>query len=119
MIMQHKWEEMWTEKDGRSDARLTNNHLRKECMKMDEKTKILISLGASTAANCIPCLEHYFGRAYEAGLTTKEIEEAAEIGVKIKRGADLVLRKSIADLTGGEAGSESPCCDSSNPSCCG
>ena len=59
---------------------------------MEEKTKILISLGASTAANCVPCLEHYYGKACEAGLTSKEIEEAAEIGVKVKRGTDLLLR---------------------------
>ena len=85
---------------------------------MEEKTKILISLGASTAANCVPCLEHYYGKACEAGLTSKEIEEAAEIGVKVKRGTDLLLRKSLADLTAGESVDESPCCVSSEPSCC-
>lgn len=85
---------------------------------MDEKTKILISLGASTAANCVPCLEHYYGKAYEVGLTAKEMEEAAEIGVKVKRGADLLLRKSLEDLTAGEATDESPCCCSSDRSCC-
>lgn len=85
---------------------------------MDEKTKILISLGASTAANCVPCLEHYFGKAYEAGLSSKEIEEAAEIGIKVKRGTDLFLRKSLADLTAEEAVDESSCCGSSEPSCC-
>ena len=26
---------------------------------MDEKTSLLICLGASAAANCIPCFEHY------------------------------------------------------------
>jgi len=30
---------------------------------MDEKSKLLICLGAATAANCIPCFEHYFGKA--------------------------------------------------------
>ena len=91
-------------------AYLTDNHRWKECLTMDEKTKILISLGASTAANCVPCLEHYYGKAYEVGLTAKEMEEAAEIGVKVKRGADLLLRKSLEDLTAGEATDESPCC---------
>jgi AhpD family alkylhydroperoxidase len=85
---------------------------------MDEKTKILISLGASTAANCVPCLEHYYGKACEAGLTPQEIEEAAETGVKVKRGAELLLRKSLADLTAGEASEESSCCASSETSCC-
>lgn len=85
---------------------------------MDEKTKILISLGASTAANCVPCLEHYYGKACEAGLTPEEMEEAAELGVKVKRGADLLMRKCLADLTASEAVDESPCCSSSQPSCC-
>jgi AhpD family alkylhydroperoxidase len=85
---------------------------------MDEKTKLLISLGASTAANCAPCLEHYYGKACEAGLTSKEMKQAAEIGVKVKRGADLLLRKSLADLTAGEDADESPWCGSSEPSCC-
>lgn len=85
---------------------------------MDEKTKILISLGASTAANCVPCLEHYVSKACEAGVTSTEIKEAAEIGIKVKRGTDLLLRKSLADLTSGQATNESPCCGSSDPSCC-
>ncbi|MFC1834920.1 carboxymuconolactone decarboxylase family protein [Thermodesulfobacteriota bacterium] len=85
---------------------------------MEEKTKILISIGASTAANCVPCLEHYYGKAREAGLSSREIEEAAETGVKVKRGAELLLRKSIADLTAGEVSNASLCCGSSEPSCC-
>lgn len=84
---------------------------------MDEKTKMLISVGASAAANCVPCLEHYYGKACEAGLTSKEIDEAAKIGVKVNRGAHLVLRKSLDDLTAGEAADESPCCGSSESPC--
>ncbi len=36
---------------------------------MEEKTKILICLGAATAANCIPCFEFYYGKAQEAGIS--------------------------------------------------
>ena len=85
---------------------------------MDEKTRILISVGASMAANCVSCLEHYYGKACEAGLTSKEIDDAAQIGVKVKRGADLLVRKSLADLTAGEAADETSCCCSSQTSCC-
>ena len=99
-------------------ADLTDNHRWKECLNMDEKTKILISVGASMAANCVACLDHYYGKACEAGLTSEEIDEAAEIGVKVKRGAHLIVRKSLADLTGGETADESPCCGSSKASCC-
>ena len=37
---------------------------------MDEKTSLLICLGASAAANCIPCFEHYHKKASAAGLTS-------------------------------------------------
>ena len=36
---------------------------------MDERTKVLISLGASVAANCVPCFEHYLRQTDAVGLT--------------------------------------------------
>ena len=62
---------------------------------MDEKTKIMISLGAATAANCIPCFEHYFGKAEAVGLTPDEIQGAAEIGEQINKGAQMAIRKTV------------------------
>jgi hypothetical protein len=38
---------------------------------MDERTRILICLGSATAANCIPCFEHYYGKAEVAKLTQR------------------------------------------------
>ena len=49
---------------------------------MDEKTKILICMGAATAANCIPCFEYYFGKAETVGLKTEEIQEAVDLGTR-------------------------------------
>lgn len=46
---------------------------------MDERTKVLISLGASVAANCVPCFEHFLGKTEAARLTPEEIREATEI----------------------------------------
>ena len=34
---------------------------------MDEKTKIMVALGVSTAVNCIPCFQYYFGKAGKNG----------------------------------------------------
>lgn len=51
---------------------------------MDEKTELLISLGAAAAANCVPCFEYYFKKATAAGLRSDEIEKAVEIGNKVK-----------------------------------
>jgi alkylhydroperoxidase/carboxymuconolactone decarboxylase family protein YurZ len=46
---------------------------------MDEKTKLLVSLGAAVAANCVPCFEHSLEKTKAAGLTLEEIREATEI----------------------------------------
>jgi len=85
---------------------------------MDEKTSLLICLGASAAANCIPCFEHYHKRASAAGLTSEQILEAVELANKVKSGAHLVMRNSIKNYLGQEA-PISPCgCAPSRSSCC-
>lgn len=35
---------------------------------MDKRTRVLICIGAATAANCEPCFEHFYGNAQELGL---------------------------------------------------
>ena len=67
---------------------------------MDEKTSLLICLGASAAANCIPCFEHYHKKASAAGLTSEEILEAVELAGKVKSGAHMVMRSSIINFMG-------------------
>ena len=52
---------------------------------MDEKSKLLICLGAATAANCIPCFEHYFGKAKAGGLKNEEIQEAVDLASQVKK----------------------------------
>ncbi len=85
---------------------------------MDEKTKVLISLGASTAANCIPCFEYYFGKASAMGLTPEEIQEASEIGEKINKGAQMAIRKSVNAMVI-QGGQQSVACNcTSESSCC-
>jgi len=87
---------------------------------MDEKTSLLICLGASVAANCIPCFEHYNKKASAAGLTAEEILEAVELASKVKSGAHLAMRSTIRNSMGQETpvascGFGSPknsCCDS-------
>jgi AhpD family alkylhydroperoxidase len=86
---------------------------------MDERTSLLICLGASAAANCIPCFEHYHKKASAAGLTSEEILEAVELANKVKSGAHLVMRSCIKNFMG----HEKPCnpCASGQMkgSCCG
>lgn len=87
---------------------------------MEEKTSLLICLGASTAANCIPCFEHYHQKASAAGITSEEILETVELASKVKSGAQMVMRNSVKKLVGeetaplacGYAPSRTQCCDS-------
>jgi hypothetical protein len=86
---------------------------------MDEKTSLLICLGASAAANCIPCFEHYHKKASAIGPTPEEILEAVELAHKVKSGAHLVMRNSIKSFMGQET-PPAPCgADPSKSSCCG
>jgi alkylhydroperoxidase/carboxymuconolactone decarboxylase family protein YurZ len=83
---------------------------------MDERSKVLISLGAAVAANCVPCFEHFLGKTEAAGLTPEEILEAAEIADQVKNGARITMMKSIRGMIGG---STSRCNSRSDRSCCG
>ena len=85
---------------------------------MDEKTSLLICLGASAAANCIPCFEHYHKKASAAGLTSEQILEAVELANKVKSGAHLVMRNSIKNYLGQEISGSSCGCAPSQASCC-
>ncbi len=82
---------------------------------MDEKTKLLISLGAAVASNCIPCFEHFMRKTDAAGLTDEEIREAVDVADQVKMGARLAIRKVVnATIRNGSEG-----CDTSQSSCCG
>jgi alkylhydroperoxidase/carboxymuconolactone decarboxylase family protein YurZ len=86
---------------------------------MDEKTSVLICLGAATAANCVPCFEHYLKKAKDLGLTSGEVLEAADLASKVKNGAHLVMRQGIKNFMGQEA-SPNPCAaGQERSSCCG
>ena len=85
---------------------------------MDEKTSLLICLGASAAANCTPCFEHYHKKASAAGLTSDQILEAVELANKVKSGAQLVMRNRIKNYLGQEALGSSCGCAPSQSSCC-
>ena len=86
---------------------------------MDERTELLISLGAATAANCVPCFEYYFKKATDVGLTSEEMEKAVAIGNKVKTGASIAMRKSIRDITGGNGESDEQTSGKAGHPCCG
>ena len=45
---------------------------------LDAKTETLIAIGAATASNCIPCFEHIYEKAITSGITSAEINRAAD-----------------------------------------
>ena len=66
-------------------------------MPFDTKTVELIAIGASVAANCIPCLQTHRQNALETGLTEQEIKEAMEVGKIVRAGATSSMDKLIKD----------------------
>jgi alkylhydroperoxidase/carboxymuconolactone decarboxylase family protein YurZ len=85
---------------------------------MDERTKVLICLGAATAANCIPCFEYYFGKAETVDLSPDEIQEAVDLASQVKKGAHMALKNAVADITGRKKEYALPCDRQSDRSCC-
>jgi len=56
-------------------------------MKLDNKAKELIAVGASVTANCQPCLQYHSDKALEFGADTEEVATAIEIGKLVRKGA--------------------------------
>jgi AhpD family alkylhydroperoxidase len=69
---------------------------------MDEKTQLLVCLGAAAAANCIPCFDYYYQKAQAGGVAPEDIQAAAECAYKIKNNINMLMKKSIRTLTGRE-----------------
>lgn len=69
---------------------------------MDEKTKLLISIAAATASNCIPCFEHIYYKSKEMDVSWDEIQQAVDIGEKIKNGSSLAIKSVIMDIQNGD-----------------
>jgi AhpD family alkylhydroperoxidase len=83
-------------------------------MKMDEKMKKLIAVGASVGANCHPCLEHHVGKALEAGIDRDDLMEAVEVAKAVRKGAaasmDKLALHLVRDRLPGAATGTCDCC---------
>jgi AhpD family alkylhydroperoxidase len=53
-------------------------------MKLDEKTRELIAVGASITANRQSSLEYHSQKALESGADAEEIAEAIEVGKRVR-----------------------------------
>lgn len=86
---------------------------------MEEKTKILVCLAASTATNCQPCFAHYHQKAEEVGLTEAEIKEAVNLAGQVKKGAHMAITNHIQTLMAQEKKYDLPCDREVRNTCCG
>ncbi len=68
--------------------------------KLDGRTKELIAVGASVAANCLPCLEYHRGAALGAGASPEQIAEAVAMGRVVRKGAASKMDAFVAELAG-------------------
>ena len=85
-------------------------------MKLDERTKKLIAVGASVACNCHPCLEHHLGEAQSMRIEAPLIEEAIEAGRAVRAGAASSMDRLAARLTGRKGSPLQAACSGSE--CC-
>jgi AhpD family alkylhydroperoxidase len=74
-------------------------------MGLDIRTRELIAVGASVAANCQACLQYHFDKTRENGVEPQEIAEAIEVGRAVGKGAAVSMKKFASTLT---AASPSP-----------
>ena len=67
---------------------------------MDKKTELLVSLGASVAANCMPCFNYYYQQAERLELNSTEVLQAMEIANKIKNSLSMLMGNHVRKTLG-------------------
>ena len=77
---------------------------------MDNKTKLLIAVGASFASNCQPCLKTAIDEAKKAGANEKELFETIAICRVVRKGAMGKMDKYASTLTGKDVASTTEDC---------
>jgi AhpD family alkylhydroperoxidase len=74
---------------------------------MDEKTKLLIAIGAAVACNCQPCLDHLHDLAPLSNATAQELQETINIAKTVRDGAASTMEEFTSSLFGkGKPGKE-------------
>lgn len=71
-------------------------------IRMDDRTKELIAIGASVGAHCQPCLTWHMKKARELGIDDETIRVAIETGHMVEKGAMAAMRKFTEDVLSGK-----------------
>jgi AhpD family alkylhydroperoxidase len=77
---------------------------------MEDKTKLLIAVGASVTANCQACLKTAVSQAQAIEIEKKELLEAIAIGRLVRKGAMGKMDKFASSLTGKDVSSSEDDC---------
>jgi len=87
---------------------------------MDDKTSVLVCLGAAIAANCVACFRHYHAEALRLGLDPSEIDAAVTLGAKVKTGANIAVMNAVAQSVRRGERQDAACETTAGaaPSCC-
>jgi len=87
---------------------------------MDDKTSVLVCLGAAIAANCVACFRHYHGEALRLGLDPSAIDAAVTLGAKVKTGANIAVMNAVAQAVRAGDRRDTACGETAGaaPSCC-
>jgi AhpD family alkylhydroperoxidase len=102
----------------RALATVAQTKWKEEQMKMNEKTKELIAIGASLAAHCQPCLSFHVDKARKLGIGEDEINEAIVVGRMIRKGAMSAMDRFAESVVAAPENKPSPCCDNDAGNCC-
>ena len=78
---------------------------------MDERTEILICIASATAANCVPCFEHYYAKAKSAGIGNDEVQKAVDLANQVKKGGHVVINHNIKKILHPEKCTDDSKCD--------
>ncbi len=74
---------------------------------MENKTKLLIAIGAAVVANCQPCLKTLLKQAKEGGVEEKEALEAIGVARVVRKNSITQIDKFLAGLAGSENAADS------------
>ncbi|MDZ7671743.1 MAG: carboxymuconolactone decarboxylase family protein [Halanaerobiales bacterium] len=69
---------------------------------LDKKTKELVALGASVAANCLPCFKYHYKQLKKLDVMNEEIEAAVKMASAVKKQPDKHMRELIEKMVGSE-----------------
>ncbi len=92
-------------------------------MTLDTKTKELVAVGSSIAANCQPCLKYHLKIAKDSGATEEEIKDTMEIARLVKSKSATVMDEFARETFGGSKKLSGESCQEksseSSKVCCG